>query len=397
MAPLLLEAQGPPRTLRDSAAALLADSLLDEALASPSLLAIPAHQLSIRTLSRRYTIAGTTVTELASPLHYRYSGDRVALSLSGTPLDFTAPLGRVRGATPVRGRLSLRLGRGDTLQLTGRTASAPGALSGSETAALGSVSTSTVDLESMGIGLPAAVGARAIVSQAVGSVTLALDAGTEIEPRPTGSAPLFWRGRTLTAGTTLSTLAGSARVAVGAEWSRSWADSLDGRNLFPGGGTVALDVTLDGPVGDITRGGYGTLALFYVRPYQNARADQPNRLIPQGQFWGVQGDLAIGVGRLTIAPSASLLHEASTVDIGTPLVPARLTSSGWTMSASTALELPLGRGLVLAPEIGGAIGSVGTATSTTVRTRRGRAITLPRSIDDPVRGLWGGLAVRASW
>jgi hypothetical protein len=396
LGPQIVAAQRPiSAALRDSAMALLADSLLDDTF--DTLPPRPVHQLSFRSIARRYTVAGTAVRELSAPITYRVTGNRFALQLSGTPVAFDAPLGTLSGATPIRGRLSWRMGRGDTLQLIGQLASTPAGLSTSETAALGSVAISTVDLESIAIGLPASIAVRGVLTQPIGPVAVSLTASGEVQPRPATSAPVFWRGRTATGGLSVSGFTGDARLMVGAEWSHSSADSLDGRNLFPGGGLVTLQASIDGPLGDLLGGRYGTLAAFWLRPYQNARADQPNRLIPQGSFWGVQGDLSFDRGRITLAPTASLLRESSRVDIGTALVPTLLTSTGWTLSGGTALDVRVGSMLTLSPEVGVAVGSVGSSSSTLVRTRRGRSLVIPRAVDDPISGGWVGLSVRMRW
>jgi hypothetical protein len=389
-----LRAQGLPTALRDSAVALLADSLLDESVNgfSPS-----RHQLRVRTVRRQYTVAGTTINESAGPLSYQYADDRWALLVNGTPLSFSAPTGSLRGATPVRGRVAVRIGARDTLQLTGQSASAPGTLSTQGTAALGSIATSTIDLDAIAIGLPSAIGLRAVHVQPLDRVLLAIDAGLEHQPTPSGTTPIFWRGRTLSAGASLSTVDGAARWRVGADWSHSWADSLGGRNLFPGGGMLSLDATVDGAIGDPLDGRYGAIGVFYLRPYQNARADQPNRLIPQGQFWGAQGDISLSLGPLSLAPTVSVLRESSTTDVGTALVPSSFTATGWTISAGTAVDISLGRGVVLSPEIGATVGGVGTTTTTTLLTRRGRSLVVPQQVNDPVRGLSFGVTVRASW
>jgi hypothetical protein len=388
-----IRAQPPSAALRDSATALLADSLLDEALDG---ITLPRHALRVRAVQRHFTVAGSTMRETAGPLSYHYSGDRVALMMSGTPVSFSAPAGVLSGATPIKGRVALRLSPGDTVVFTGQTASSPGALNTSATAALGSIATSTIDLDAVSMGLPAAVGVRAVHVQPIDRVFLALDAGVEHQPRPDGTTPIFWRGRTISAGASLATQSGAARWTAGADWSHSWADSLGGQNLFPGGGLVALDASVDGTIGDPLNGRYGAISLFYLRPYQNSRADQPNRLIPQGRFWGVQGDLSLPAGPVVVSPTASLLREASTVDIGTATVPARLDATGWTISASTTVDITVGR-VTFSPEIGTTVGGVGTSTATTLRTRRGRTVTFPQQFDDPVRGVWFGLTMRAHW
>jgi hypothetical protein len=383
-----------PQTLRDSAAALLADSLLDAALDDALLL--PRHRVSVRAVARRYDFAGANVREQSAPLAYAYDGTRVALRASGTPLSLTAPGGTVSGASPVRGRLAVRVGRGDTIEVHGNTASAPGALSMIETAVLGSIATSTVDLEAMTLGTAAAVGTRGVLSVPLGGATVGTFVGVELQPRPQGSTPVFWRGRTLTAGASVAGDLGLARLAVRGEWSRSWADSLDGRNLFPGGGFVSLLALLDGPLDTAGRLN-GSMSAFWSRPYANARADQPNRLVPQGSVWGLSGQVQLETGRVSWLPMLSLLRESSAVDIGTAQQPSRLTSSAWTASAGTALEIPLTRAVSLAPEVGVAWGSVDARTTTMVRTRRGRTITVPRAVDDPLGGSWIALAVQTRW
>jgi hypothetical protein len=393
--PVVTHAQRtPPATLRDSAEALLADSLLDAALDGTLLL--PRHRVSARATLRQYDFAGARVQEQAAPLTYAFDGARLAVRISGTPVALSAPSGSLSGASPVRGRMSLRVGVGDTLEVYGQTASAPGALSSSETAALGGITTSTVDLESILLGTTSAMGARAVAGLPLGTTTLGVWLGAEVQPRPTGETPVFWRGRTLSVGTSLAGDLGAARMSARAEWSRSWADSLDGRNLFPGGGALSLSAMLDGPIGDGTTTS-GSLSVFFTRPFANDRADQPNRLTPQGQFWGASGELYASRGRVAFIPSVSLIRESSTVAIGTPQLPVQLSSSAWTASAGGAVDLSLGRHLSVTPEAGVAWGSVASSTSTVVRTRRGRAVTIPRGVDDPLRGAWVGVTMTTRW
>ena len=99
-----------------------------------------------------------------------------------------------------------------------------------------------MDLESAGFGTPAIGGGRLALAFPLGNLVLAARAGVEAEPRPNATSPVYWRGTTLRGGLALTASTGETSVTASVDATRSTADSLSGRNLFPGGGSVTLQV-----------------------------------------------------------------------------------------------------------------------------------------------------------
>ena len=181
-----------------------------------------------------------------------------------------------------------------------RSSSDPLTLSPRQTSALSTAGTSTVDLESAGFGTPAIGGGRLALAFPLGNLVLATRAGVEAEPRPNATSPVYWRGTTLRGGLALTASTGETSVTASVDATRSTADSLSGRNLFPGGGSVTLQVlaqlsVLD-PFDPLEDERWPVRAVvFYGRPYGNDRADQPNLLIPQGDLLGALTAMPNGV------------------------------------------------------------------------------------------------------
>jgi hypothetical protein len=347
------------------------------------------HVLSLGTMRRDYDVGGVAVAETSAPLRWSWRGDRLALRATGAPVSYDAIGAAVSGTVPFTARADVMLRPGDTLSVYGRTASSPGALDSTALTSLAAVGTSTLDLASVGFGVPALVGARALFSFPVGDVVLGLGAGVEVEPTPGGAETVFWRGTTVRAEASLYGYVGDGSWRLGLEYARSNADSLGGRNLFPGGGQVVLDGRLDGPVfGGQT---WGTLGGFYLRAVDLDVAAQPNRLIPVGDLVGTYGSLYVPVGRLALLPTVSLLRESSTATATDGRVATRIDGSGWSFTAGTALDVPLGGGLTLTPEAGLVRGTIGGQfAQALVRAPR---LARGATFDDPVSGWYAGLSL----
>ena len=215
----------------------------------------------------------------------------------------------------------------------------------------------------------------------------------EVEPRPGGASPVYWRGTTLRGGLALTTSAGAGSVTASVDATHSSADSLAGRNLFAGGGSITLQLMMDAsvpnPFDPLEDDRWPLRAVaFYGRPYGNDRADQPNLLIPQGDLLGALGTLLVTAGDLTISPSLQLLRETSASGSTTGFVTSRITGSAWTAQGSLDLTIPLGSVFELTPQAGYAFGNVGASFSQAAAVRRGRGIVRSSSFNDSIRGQW---------
>lgn len=398
-------AQAPPRPLADTQDARAAlDAAFDSAIVIPDdgLAADTRQAVVLSGLTRRYRVGATVVRENAAPLSWRFTSPRIAARISATPLALDAVGTTLRGTTPFRGRLDVVLRAGDTISVYGRSASGPRALDSTQALAVGAAGTSVIDLESPALGLAPQVGARGRFSVPVGDMVLGMTVAAERDLPPPATGATYWQGTTLRGGASLTGFAGEQTITVGADVSYSRADSLGGRNQFPGGGAVTLSAATNGTLG--TDGEVFVAGdVFYVQPFGNDRNDQPTLLIPQGTFAGVNGMAAFDTGPLTWSPSLALLREASaatvTVQQGTLRTRSSLDSRAWTLSAGLSVDIPLGATLTLTPEVGGVVGSVGATlaeTTGSVLGRRGRTSgrTTTSGFSDPVRGWWGGVSVR---
>jgi hypothetical protein len=252
-----------------------------------------AQRLTLRAGIRSYSLGPTEVSESLALLSYSLRRPGMRLRVSGGPLRFTtADTTSIAGVSPLDARLELAIGARDSLRVGLRAPSSPMTLSGAQVVALSAVGTATVDLSSVELGTPAGATvryARAVALGTSGSFSGML--GVDWEPRPSSARWSFWRGTTVRAGLRASAALGSSQASAGLEVARSFADSLSGRNLFPGGGSLLARVGLAsylGEAGDVVL----DVAGFYFRPFATQRTDAANRRIPVGDFLGAS---AIGV------------------------------------------------------------------------------------------------------
>jgi hypothetical protein len=351
---------------------------------------------------RQYRIGAVDVQESAAPLTWRLVSPRIAARVSGTPVSLDAAGAQVQGVTPIRARLDVILRAGDTLSVYGRRGSTPRTLNSVEASALGAAGTSVLDLSSLSMGLASQVGVRGKWSLPVGSVVLGLSAAAERDLPPPATGVVFWQGTTLRGGANITGFVGEQTLTVSADISSSQADSLGGRNQFPGGGAFTLGASSNGAVNEA-----GTVwfsgDVFYVRPFGNDRNDQPTRLIPQGSFGGVSGLLLLETGALTWTPTVSLLRESSAASVTTVqqgALPSRtsLRGSAWSVAAGLSVDLPLGGVVTVSPEVGAVSGTVSSSLAQTngrIVGRRGRVVNVTNTsaFSDAVRGWWGGLSL----
>lgn len=363
------------------------------------------HTVTLSAALRRYRVGETSVNEEVAPLTWRVVSPRFAARVSGTPLSLgtTAGLAQydVQGMTPLRGRMDFILRAGDTISVYGRRGSTPRTLDSVQVNAVGAAGTSVLDLSSLSLGLTSQVGMRGRLSFPVGSLVLGVTGAAERDLSPPATGAVFWQGTTLRGGANLTGFAGEQQVTVGAEVSASRADSLGGRNQFPGGGVMSFTASSSGAV-NVAGSVWFSGDLFYLRPYGNDRNDQPTRLIPQGGFGGASGLLLIEQGPLTWTPTVSILREASSASLTTlqGTLPSRTTlrGSAWSVAGGLSVDVPLGASVTLSPEIG-AVG--GTVSSTLAQTngrivgRRGRVVNVTNTsgFSDAVRGWWTGVAL----
>lgn len=395
--------------MRDSLiAAVLADTLDSDAAVDSMLASAPRPALrqtfTVRPTVRHFSIGGVDANEQASAATWQLRRGRASLRLDLTPVsysgDTSATAGRppvdFSGASPVGGRFDLRVGRADTLRVYGQSASFPGTLPQVDAQAIGAVGTSTIDLDAGALGMAARVGTRYAHTRLIGpshTVALSLRGAVEYEPRPSGTQSVSWRGTTLRGGAGLSRAVHDMTFSAEVDLSRSFSDSLGGRNLFPGGGSVSADVQAMRFMGE-DGADYVSLSGFYSRPIGMERPDQPTRLIPIGDYSGLTATAALSVGDVTLVPLLSIARETSHA---TAIVNARrttaVTASGYTSTASLAVAVPVGGVVTITPEVGGAFGSVGQTVSI---TRVRIPVTRSASFRDRIRGGWFALEVSLS-
>jgi hypothetical protein len=351
--------------------------------------------------ARSYRVGDSSVTERVTNARYEIFASRVRFRLDGALLRFATRADTINGALPVAARLDFMLRPGDTLTTFARSASRPFDLSIRQTAALATAGTSTVDLESSGLGTPAVGGARVALAYPVGDLVLAVRGGAEVEPRPDGTLPVYWRGTTLRGGLALTSSFGDRSLTASLEATRSNGDSLGGRNLFPGGGSVTLqvatDLSLPSPLDPLEDEQWPVRILtFFARPFGNDRADQPNLIIPQGNLFGAVGTLLISAGDLTIAPTLELQRETSASESSSGIIQNHMSGSAWTAQTGLDVTIPIGRAFELTPQAGYTFGSVGASFAKSA-VRRGRTMAQSTSFTDAIRGSWVSIQLSAGF
>jgi len=420
-----LRAQSRPDSTSDSLRQRVRDSLiaailsdtsdLVEAELPPLTLPFFRQSFTVRPTVRRYSLGTVKAEEQASASSWIARFPRATLRLDLTPVSYAGdtsltsgrPQVVVSGVSPVTGRVDVRLRSTDTLRVFGQTMSFPGALSNVDAQALGAIGTSTVDLDAGAIGIAARIGTRYTLTQPVGNdgISVMLRGGLEYDLKPGGAEVVSWRGTTVRAGAGISRATSSTTVGASVEVTRSFSDSLGGRNLFPGGGALTFDGRLLRFVGaDGT--GFVTANAFYSRPLDIERPDQPTRLIPIGDFAALTVAGAWPVRAVTLLPTIALMRESSSATAlvnGTVVngvvvnrVTTQLNASGFTSSLSLGLAIPLGRFVTVTPEAGGAFGTVSQTVSSSFPRRIGRPIVRSQGFSDPLRGGWFALEISIS-
>lgn len=376
--------------------------------------------LVLRATARRYdTDAGLdgafAITEQAGLASYVLRGRRVALRLDLSPLGYrAAAVGgtttSVRGLTPAQVRIDWRWRDGDTTRLTLRSGSRPAVLDTAASQAIGAAGTNTLDLEAVAFGAQPQLALRHATSFAVDDeVSVGLRFGAETSPAPVGTDLAFWTGTTLRGGVSLQRKIGAYGGArLSADVSRSFADDLGGRNLFPGGGSLQLDARTQGMLDGDEGRWYGSAQAFWVRPFQNPDADQLTRLIPQGQFGGVNLLLSGEFGDWSIGPLVSLVRESSTADArftvtaplgGRPLA-GTLTKdgSGWSATVGGSVTRAIGAAFDVTVEAAAVRGGVSLLERETLTGPGGRRfVRTNASRATSIGGGWVALEVAVRW
>jgi hypothetical protein len=390
---------------RDSLiAAVLADTL-DEDLDATLDGVLPLrprvrHSVTMRPTARSYRVGAIDARESSGFVNYTVRTGRTTVRVDLTPVTYRGdtsaqarPIVSFSGATPITARVDVRVRSADTLRLFGQTSSFPSTLGTVDATALGAIGTSTIDLDTYGLGVASRIGGRYALSVPVGDdgVTLALRGGLEYEPRPSGAQPVSWRGTTVRGGIGVSRVVNTTTVSGQVDLMQSvGSDSLGGRNLFPGGGSVNVEGRLMRTFGEDELRSLFVNA-FYSRPFGLERPDQPTRLIPIGDFMGATVSSFLPLKSVTMIPTVSLLRESSSATAQVGTVRTALTASGYTASASLAASVPLGAWLTITPEAGVATGTVTSRTSASFPRRIQRPLT--SSFSDGIRGGWVALEV----
>ncbi len=369
-------------------AAILADTVGLGASRMPT--ARARQSVTIRPVSRSYRVGNIDAAEAGVYSSFVTRYPRATIRFDVTPLTFRGdtsgttgrPQVRFGGLSPVSGRIDLRVRSADTLRFFAQSGSTPGALSAADAQALGAVGTSTIDLDAATLGIAPRIGTRYALTQAIGTsgVALSLRGGLEYDPKPRGSDAVSWRGTTVRGGVGLSGTSVSTTGGALVEVTQSFADSLAGRNLFPGGGSLNVEARLLRLMG-ADGGGLFALNTFYSRPLSIQRQNVKTRLLPIGDFMGATAAGALPIGRFSLLPTVTVLRESSRSQSTSGGTTTRREASGSTLVTAMGMAIPLGRHLTLTPEGGAAFGSVGqTSTSPSVIGNR------RQSFRDSIRG-----------
>lgn len=329
-------------------------SYLEELREGPAGMNRVLHRLTIRPGARSYSVENADVSEALGLLTYSMRRPGLRLQVSGGPLRFTSDdTLSISGVSSLQASLELDFGPRDSLRVALRAPSRPASLSASRVDALASLGTATVDLWSIEFGTPAGLSVQFTHAQPLGGLTLSTTLAGDAEPRPGGTGSIYWRGTTARVGARISGDWGPMRVELGMDVSRSFADSLSGRNLFQGGGEVLARVNAAGFLSDAGET-LIDLSAFYFRPYSTDRQSVAGLRAPVGDLAGASALVVWPLGDLFLVPVLRLSRESgeATSGVGT------ITRDAWSLGASLALDVPLGPRMTMTPELGYAHGSL---------------------------------------
>lgn len=367
---------------------------------------VPRSNVTFQIGGRGYSVGSSDVTEQAGNVSYEYRTRNWGLTIDGSTLQYGA-LGRtLSGSGNSNLRFDYMLRPGDTLMVYGRTASQPGALDSMQIAAVGVAGGSLVDLQASSLGAPALFGGRASFAFPVGDLVLNLRGGLEIESRPASTQPVYFRGTTWMIGSTLYGNVGRGQLSGSVDVTSSSADSLGGKNLYPGGGASTFRLDLHLPIvnpSDSTADDWDSaIAAWFSTPFGDTRADQPNRLLPLGNSFGISGSLTFPVGDGSWGPSIEYLGTNATSSAVTGAKSVTSSSTGWATNFALTADIPASKVFEFNPEFGYTIGNASTSygqttSKTIVVKRRGRTVTTTNGAlsSDAVRGWWLSLGISA--
>jgi hypothetical protein len=376
--------------------------------------------LLLRGTNRRYGVdersaSDYRIAEAAGFASYQVRAGRWAGRLELAPLRYTAtPAGSgataVSGLAPSNARVEFRWRDGDTTRLYLRSGSSPALLDTAQSRALGAAGTNTLDLEAPAFGAQPTVGVRHATTVSLdGPWALAFRGAIETSPQPGGSDFVYWTGTTVRAGASLQRAIGaSGRARVGGDISRSLAGDLGGRNLFPGGGSVTLDARASGLLDGDDGRWFGAAQAFYTSPFANPNADNLARLLPQGQFGGINMLVSGDFGRWQVGPTLAVLRESSDAESrftltnplgGRPLPGAsRKLGTGWSASGGLSATLGLTDALDLTVEGAVSAGGVDIREREEVRGPGGRVVRVNETRrENTIRGAWVAFEFGVRW
>ena len=351
-----------------------------------------------------YAFGDSTVTEQNTTFAYDLSVKRVHLGIAGTSVNYGAPGHTVNGLIPTTWTLDWRFHEGDTLSFVGRIGAQPAGLDSTQVAALGLSGGALVDLQSASFGMRPMTGVHAVVTLPAGDLSFVLRGGLEIEPRPADGARTYWTGNTVFGGVTLSGAAGAGRLSGSLDLSTSSADSLNGKNLYPGGGEFSAHVDLhmpfDNPVTTGAEAWTTDWSAKLTNPISDTRNDQPNRRIPYGPITELTGALSVPIGAGSLGATLDYLSTSATANgrVGPATASTNASSSAsiFTIDGS----IPLFAGLELQPQVGFATGNSSLTVAGAAR-RPGRPARAPAasgvSVSTPLSGGWFGLTLSLSF
>jgi hypothetical protein len=392
-----------PTVLRSDtvAADLLAiDSLLGTTRPSPW-----RQTVIMRAAWRLYDVGspsgvGRSVDEQAGGISYQLRGPRLGVRIDVSPVSYTAVQRTssiaVAGTTPTALRVDWRWHDGDTTRVYLRSPSSPTVLDSAQAAAIGAAGTSTIELEATALGVQPLAGVRQTIGIPLSEdVTLSLRGAAEWSPRPSGASDVYWTGSTLRGGVSVSQrwLAGGL-LGASFDVTRSWADSLGGHNLYPGGGSMSFEGRARGPLDGPTGRFFADVQTGYALPFGNIRADQPTRLIPQGTFFNLIGALTVRLQDVDVTPILGMLREASSATARRAVASQEFSGAAWSNFGGVALSLPWLDNVDFIPEISYVRGNVSQQYYTVLLGRR--VATATTTINYPTSGwvLSAELAIR---
>jgi hypothetical protein len=332
------------------------------------------------------------IEAVRGPFSARVSGVGLNFDVDTAP-GTGAPRLRLSGASAVKVRLAWEVPTGDAVVFRGQSASFPASLAASEAAAIGLVATGGTAFDATLLGSAPSAGFSYVLDRRLGSSAFrsTLTAGVDYEPRPRAGSTVLWRGTTMRGVLDIERTAARLKILGAVSASRSVTDSLDGTNLFTGGGEIGGELGLAAFVRADSSVRLDLL-VGHSRPYSQTAREVPTRAIPIGRATTARLAATMTRGAWAVEPEIVLFRATSDALRNTGArLPVRVNASTSTATAALRVVVPVATRTIIEPEFGMVAGRVTQVVSGVAAPAFRRPAGRAGSFDDRVSGWYSAL------